>query len=149
MAPTRITVGGVQERDPAQREGLEVAPAVAEGGGRTPELPPGCVTVPPFEGQGAEAPARQRGGDHVPRLLSKREGAEQMRLGVSEAAVQMGEAPVPDAEHHEKDLDGARQTIDILSMLESKTQGNLTPAEANLLRNLIRDLRLRYVRSGK
>ena len=71
-----------------------------------------------------------------------------LSLGTS-ALVQMGEAPVPDGEHHEKDLNGARQTIDILSMLESKTQGNLTPAEANLLRNLIRDLRLRYVRSGK
>lgn len=70
-----------------------------------------------------------------------------LSLGTS-ALVQMGEAPVPGMGKVETDLPGARQTIDILGMLEEKTDGNLSDAEANLLRNLLRDLRLRYVQAS-
>ena len=49
----------------------------------------------------------------------------------------------------EKDVEGARQTIDILAMLETKTEGNLSEQEASLLRNLLTDLRLRFVRACK
>jgi len=38
----------------------------------------------------------------------------------------------------------ARQTIDILSMLEEKTRGNLTGEEERLLHQILFDLRLRY-----
>lgn len=71
-----------------------------------------------------------------------------LSLGTS-ALVQMGEAPIPGGDHIEKDPEGARQTIDILGMLETKTSGNLTEQEASLLRNLLTDLRLRFVRAGK
>ena len=37
------------------------------------------------------------------------------------------------------------QTIDLLGLLEDKTRGNLTESEDNLLRNLLRDLRVHYV----
>jgi hypothetical protein len=67
-----------------------------------------------------------------------------LSLGTS-ALVQMGEAPVPGLGKVELDLAGAAQTIDILGMLEEKTSGNCTDAEVRLLRNLLRDLRLRYV----
>jgi hypothetical protein len=40
----------------------------------------------------------------------------------------------------------ARQTIDILSMLEEKTRGNLTGEEERLLNQILFDLRLRYSR---
>jgi len=69
-----------------------------------------------------------------------------LSLGTS-AIVQMGEAPIPGLGTVEKDLDGAKQTIDILGMLEEKTTGNRTDAESNLLRNLLRDLRLKYVKA--
>jgi hypothetical protein len=71
-----------------------------------------------------------------------------LSLGTS-ALVQMGEAPAPDGGRIEKDLQGARQTIDILAVLEEKTAGNLSEQEASLLRNLLTDLRLRYMRAGK
>jgi hypothetical protein len=38
----------------------------------------------------------------------------------------------------------ARQTIDILSMLENKTRGNLTGEEERLLHQILFDLRMRY-----
>ncbi len=43
----------------------------------------------------------------------------------------------------------AKQTIDILGMLEEKTRGNLTDDEARLLQHLLYDLRLKYVEARK
>ena len=40
----------------------------------------------------------------------------------------------------------AKQTIDILSMLEEKTRGNLTKEEENMLKNILYDLRIAFVR---
>jgi len=44
------------------------------------------------------------------------------------------------------DLPLARQTIDILAMLEAKTRGNLTGEEERLLHQILFDLRMRYTR---
>lgn len=43
------------------------------------------------------------------------------------------------------DLPLAKQTIDILSMLEEKTRGNRDEAEDRLLKSLLYDLRIKYV----
>jgi hypothetical protein len=68
-----------------------------------------------------------------------------LSLGTS-ALVQLGEAPDPTTGlSHPADLAGARQTIDLLGLLEDKTRGNLSESEDNLLRNLLRDLRVHYV----
>ena len=48
-----------------------------------------------------------------------------------------------------KNLPVAKQTIDILGMLEEKTKGNLTSEEENLLKNILHDLRLMYVKELK
>ena len=48
-----------------------------------------------------------------------------------------------------KDLALAKHTIDILAMLQEKTRGNLSSTEAELLENLLFDLRLRYVDAAK
>jgi hypothetical protein len=43
------------------------------------------------------------------------------------------------------DLIGARQTIDTLSLLAEKTQGNLTVAEEGFLQNSLYEVRMAYV----
>ncbi len=43
----------------------------------------------------------------------------------------------------------AKQTIDILCMLERKTAGNLTPQEARLLKDMLFELRMKYVQKVK
>jgi hypothetical protein len=42
----------------------------------------------------------------------------------------------------------ARHTIDTLGMIEGKTRGNLTAPEANLLENILYELRMSYLRAG-
>ena len=73
-----------------------------------------------------------------------------LSLGTS-ALVQLGEAPDPTSGvASAPDLEAARQTIDLLGLLEEKTQGNLSDPEHHLLRHLVRDLRLHYIsKSGE
>jgi hypothetical protein len=55
---------------------------------------------------------------------------------------------VPDPQTGQKaplDRALARQTIDTIEMLEEKTRGNLNEDEAHLLRDLLYDLRARFV----
>ena len=42
-------------------------------------------------------------------------------------------------------LEGARQMIDILGLLEEKTRGNLTPEERQLLEQGLYELRMRFM----
>jgi len=62
----------------------------------------------------------------------------------SSALVHLGEMPAPDGTN-DRDLPLAKQTIDLLALLQEKTQGNLDEAEDNLLRSLLYDLRIKYV----
>jgi hypothetical protein len=63
----------------------------------------------------------------------------------SSALMLLGELPDPQTQHSCRDLTAAKQTIDVLGMLEEKTKGNLDLEEQNLLRTLLYDLRLKYV----
>jgi hypothetical protein len=67
----------------------------------------------------------------------------------SSALMHLGEVEQPGTGALAKNLPLAKHSIDILSMLESKTKGNLTPPEAQLLENLLFDLRLRYVEATR
>ena len=65
------------------------------------------------------------------------------------ALITLGDAASPESGKTEADLNMARQTIDILAMLETKTQGNLTDDEAKLLSTVLYDLRMRFLRKSK
>jgi Domain of unknown function (DUF1844) len=69
----------------------------------------------------------------------------------SSALIHLGLSPDPDAkgEPPKKDLALAQQSIDLLALLQEKTRGNLTPNEEGFLRNLLYDLRLRYVEAAR
>ncbi len=63
----------------------------------------------------------------------------------SSAFVHLGDAPHPETQKVETNLLLAKQTIDILGMLQEKTRGNLAPEEEKVLQTLLSDLRLRFV----
>ena len=60
------------------------------------------------------------------------------------AAVQMGAGAAPN-EQPRIDILGARQSIDMLSVLEEKTRGNLSEQEKRLLQNALFDLRMSFL----
>jgi hypothetical protein len=64
----------------------------------------------------------------------------------SSAILHFGEIPDPTSGENKKNLPMAKQTIDILGLLEEKTKGNLTDDEGDFLKNILYDLRMRYVR---
>jgi hypothetical protein len=58
--------------------------------------------------------------------------------------VNLGDAPDPEGKRSTH-LELARQTIDLLALLQEKTRNNLTGTEEHLLEQALYDLRLRYV----
>jgi hypothetical protein len=64
----------------------------------------------------------------------------------SSVLVQLGLIDDPATGKKIKNLPLAKQTIDILGMLEDKTRGNLTKDEETMLKNILYDLRMIYVK---
>ena len=62
------------------------------------------------------------------------------------AMFHFGDFPDPVSKKAERNLAAAKQTIDILGMLQTKTTGNLDENEKSLLDGLLFELRMRYVK---
>jgi hypothetical protein len=61
------------------------------------------------------------------------------------AMQQMGKLKNPISDKIERDLQQAQLSIDILDMLEVKTQGNLSEEEIKWLKGLLQELKFNYV----
>jgi len=67
----------------------------------------------------------------------------------STAAIHFGDLPDPaSGSRLEPNLEGAAQMIEILSLLEQKTRGNLTAEEREVLGQVLYELRMRFVQAG-
>ncbi len=66
----------------------------------------------------------------------------------SSALVHLGETPDEDGQKR-ANLPLAKQTIDLLALIEEKTRGNLDEGEQELLSALLYDLRIKYVDARK
>jgi hypothetical protein len=66
----------------------------------------------------------------------------------SSAAYHLGLAPHPEgeSENNSTNLPMAKQTIDILGILQEKTRGNLTGEEERILGEVLYNLRMAFVR---
>jgi hypothetical protein len=67
---------------------------------------------------------------------------------IGSAYVHLGDAPSQDV-GEELNLVLAHQDIDLLTLLQEKTKGNLTGEEERLLDQALYDLRMRYVEVSK
>lgn len=65
------------------------------------------------------------------------------------ALFHLGEIPDPATGERQYDKEMARHTIDTLIMLEEKTKGNLTTEEAAMIKDILYDVKLRFVNSTK
>jgi hypothetical protein len=67
----------------------------------------------------------------------------------STALIHLGEQPDPDHKGTGVDLVLARQTLDVLELLQRKTKGNLDAEEDRLFQAILTDLRLKFVEKTK
>ncbi|GAB4336359.1 MAG: hypothetical protein Kow0099_09310 [Candidatus Abyssubacteria bacterium] len=65
-----------------------------------------------------------------------------------QASLFLGEIPDPETNQPIEDLNRAKYLIDELGVLEQKTAGNLTPDEERALKNILYELRMKFVRKA-
>ena len=63
----------------------------------------------------------------------------------TQALMLLGEISDPESGVAQKDVAVAKQTIDIIAMLDEKCRGNLDDSEERLLKEVLYNLRMRYV----
>ena len=90
----------------------------------------------------AEQKAPRRGGDPLDDPASF---LSLIMSLASNAAASLGMMPHPVTGETGVDLATAKHWIDVLGMLELKTQGNLDQQEAQMIESLLADLRMQYV----
>jgi hypothetical protein len=71
-------------------------------------------------------------------------------VGLStQALMLLGDIADPETGAAHADLPGAQQLIDIIGMLQRKTQGNLDRDEAQLIETILFELRMKYVERAR
>ncbi len=119
-------------------EGAQTQPATDEGAQAQPS------TEKTGESEAAEA-SKINASEEQPQFPEINFPTFVVSLNAS-ALLHLGAIEDPTTGQKAKNLPMAKQTIDILSMLEEKTAGNLNNEEKNLLKNILYDLRLMYVK---
>lgn len=71
-----------------------------------------------------------------------------MSLNTS-ALYHLGEIADPQTGKRVVEYDLARHAIDTLVLIQNKTKGNLTPDEEELLKNILYDIKIRFVKAVK
>jgi ABC-type transporter Mla subunit MlaD len=70
----------------------------------------------------------------------------QLLLGLQQSGMMaLGKLMNPLTRQIDKNLEAARDTIDTLAALESRTRGNLEPDEARVLQQVLTELRMNYL----
>lgn len=91
------------------------------------------------------------GGDNGFTIEGDPNGKEEVAFGsfvmslATQVLVQLGEMPAPHGMEIPVDLGAARQTIDIIAMLQKRTRGNLSAEEGRFLEEVLHSLRTSYV----
>jgi hypothetical protein len=67
----------------------------------------------------------------------------------TQVLVQLGEMPPPQGMEIPIDLESARQTIDIMAMLQRRTKGNLSPDETRFMEEVLHSLRMSFINAKK
>jgi hypothetical protein len=114
-------------------EAREGAAPVEEPSGQAAETKPAAAAQPPMHGR---EPLEITLSTFVMSLSTQ-------------ALMCLGEIPSPLTDKTETDLDAVREFIDILSMLQEKTRGNVDAAEARLFEKVLYDLRMRFVEKAR
>lgn len=127
----RVVDLGAAAKAPAAPAGNK--PAANTGGGAIP-FPSPAAEPPPPAAEGASAAPEEP----TPFLAL-------LESLYASAMIQLGASAPGEISRPEPDFPAARQTIEIMGVLQNKTRGNLTPGEARALEEMLYELRLYYV----
>jgi hypothetical protein len=139
----RFTDAGERRKDVEESDHAQESPRVLNSPPLPPRSEPAAATPPPESRAARETrrtaepalPGGERQMDFETLVLSLSTTA-MYQLGLVEGP---GQAPIP------ADLQAARQTLDMLAVIEEKTRGNLSAREQQLLEQALYELRLTYV----
>jgi len=101
---------------------------------KTPAQRPGAAGGPDDGGEGAPP---QPSFQELTKMLA------------TQVLLYLGAFPDPESGRRVVSLELAQFNIDMLTMLEEKTKGNLTEDEASLLAQMLHELRMQYVEIGR
>jgi len=107
-------------------------------------------SAPPSPSARASSPAPPRPDPAVaPRGPARPDLASLCVMLYSEALVHLGQVPDPLTGQPQRDLEQAQFTIELLGMLQQKTEGNRTPEESAVLDEILATLRMGFVRVNR
>jgi hypothetical protein len=113
-----------------------------DGDARTPGVSGGAESGPVTE---PSADAKSGPSEQEGRQLPPIDFPSYLLSYYTQGLVLLGEVPSPYSGKKEEDVDAARHTIEILTLLQEKTKGNLTQDEGKLLENVLYELRMKYM----
>jgi uncharacterized protein DUF1844 len=134
-----------QEKEEAERAANAAAVENAAAKVMSSQPEPAPQAQPKSRPAPASRPERQTAQAHGDPLDDPTSFLSLIMSLASNAAASLGMMPHPVTGDTGVDLKTAKHWIDILGMLEQKTQGNLDEQEAQMLENLLADLRMQYV----
>lgn len=111
-----------------------------------PPTPPPVMPMPTPQAQYEQAydPAYDEAAG-MGEMPEQTEFTEFLMRIASEAFIYLGLVEHPMTGRRQVDLPAAKDSIDMLVMLRGKTQGNLTPGEAQFYDDLLADLKMQFV----
>lgn len=131
---------------PSETPAAAASPAVQEAPAPAPAAEPKSAPQPePRQESNAEPPQRQPGERIEPPDTPFTQFIEQL---FAQAAMSLGLMRDPYGQVRPNPA-AARQLIDIISMLQEKTKGNLSAEEAEFLTSTLGELKLAYVQRTK
>src|SRR5262249_21327806 len=133
-----------QEKEEADRAAKAAAVENAAAQAMSSEPEPATQTQPPPK-QATARPKRRPSPAGADPLDDPASFLSLVMSLASNAAANLGMMPHPATGETGVDLETAKHWIDVLGMLEQKTHGNLDQQEAQVLENLLADLRMQYV----
>jgi hypothetical protein len=101
-------------------------------------------------GRQAESPATDSGdADETLPPLPPPSFAELVTMLATQASVSLSQGADPNDKQRKEHLSFAKHFIDLLAVVEEKTTGNLSADEAQMLDNLLHELRMAYVQLNR
>jgi hypothetical protein len=132
------------KKEPAEAQRGREGAAPRESRERAPEAPAGAQQPEPAPGESKTRPRQASELDHPETPFAKF-----IDSLIVNAYMALGMIRHPYQEEVQVDLQAARQMIDIVTMLEEKTRGNLTAEESEYLEAHLGDLKLAFVRRSQ